>query len=199
MARPITFSFAFVGSHDRLSLDLDSNTTVFNAKKLLQSQEPSKIKDLDRTKLIFRSRILADDSLVIYSQAGSGDIIFIQPETLFEPLRVAIRPPPSLDRILPADQNTSEIDKLCEIGFPRSAVESALATAGGNVDKAADLLVKQQTAHPPALSTDQQALLNELTSIAGSRLTRDQLIELARKVQWDPEAAGNEILRRLFA
>jgi hypothetical protein len=160
------FNFRFV-SGKVFTLDIDGSQQVLDVKRLIHEQFPEVLVDV--VKLIHRATVLDDSSILRNSNIGPNDYIVVQPRS-FRP-----RTLPPFDRSLPppipaggtgpepptgqliellanaplipdTPENTERLHVFVDMGFTRLQGETALFRACGNMERAADMLLRGDVA-----------------------------------------------------
>jgi hypothetical protein len=156
------FNFRFV-SGKVFTLDIDGSQQVSDVKRLIHEQFPEVLVDV--VKLIHRATVLDDSFVLQNSNIGPNDYIVVQPRSF----RPRVLPP--FDRVLPCPipaggtkpeppighltevlasaplipdtpENAKRLQALMDMGFTRLQGETALFRACGNMDLAADFLLR---------------------------------------------------------
>jgi hypothetical protein len=158
------YNFRFVGGKV-FSLDVAPDATVGEVKLKIAEQFPELSIDVDILKLIHHSAILADGARLDGANVAPSEYIVVQPRSMRPrnpPPFAADLPPPipggktaperPPPRVLPtlaaaplvADtpENNAVVQGLRDMGFTQVLAETALFRAHGNIERAADLLVR---------------------------------------------------------
>lgn len=164
---------------EKYEVDVAETATVAEVKAKLEAMDIGA--PADRSKIIFRGRVLADSAELSSLGIAPGDfMVLMKPKpapaaSAAAPVAAPTPPPapapapepepaPAPPPAAPPGVDAAVVDSLVEMGFPRDAVVVALTAAFGNADRAAQYLFDPSSM--PAESAPPAAPPPEATPLA---------------------------------